>query len=210
MKLILLGPPGAGKGTQAGILAHKLGIPTISTGEILRDAVKKETPVGLRVKALMDEGSLVSDEVIISIITERLSMPDCQAGYILDGVPRTIAQAAALDERGVVIDAVVLIWVFDAQIEERLTGRRFCPDCGAAYHTESIPPKKEGVCDACGAVLVTRKDDDPETVKNRLKTYHCETEPLKAYYAGQGKLKTVEGTAAISETTAAIFKALGI
>ena len=210
MKLILLGPPGAGKGTQADILSHKLGIPSISTGEILRDAVKKGTPVGLRAKALMDAGSLVSDEVIIGIITERLSMPDCQTGCIIDGAPRTIAQAAALDEQGVGIDAAVLIEVSDAQLEERLTGRRFCPGCGAAYHTESIPPKKEGVCDVCGAALVTRKDDDPETVKNRLKVYHDETEPLKAYYAGQGKLKTVEGGAAISEITAAIFKALGI
>ena len=210
MKLVMLGPPGAGKGTQADILSHKLGIPSISTGEILRDAVKRETPVGLRARALIDAGSLVSDEVIISIITERLSMPDCRAGYIFDGAPRTIAQAAALDERGVGIDAVVLIEISDARIEERLTGRRFCPDCGTAYHTESIPPKKEGVCDACGAALVMRKDDDPETVKNRLKTYHYETEPLKAYYSRQGKLKTVEGAAEISETAAAILKALGI
>lgn len=209
MKLILLGAPGAGKGTQAEILCKELDIPTISTGNILRAAVKNGTPTGLKAKAFMDAGQLVPDEVIIGIITERLAESDCAKGYILDGVPRTIAQAEALEKAGVTFDSVVSIEISDETIMERMSGRRVCPDCGASYHVVAVPPAKEGVCDKCGAALIQRKDDAPETVKSRLQVYHKETEPLKAFYAERGLLKSVENQPTVEETSKAILYALG-
>ena len=210
MKLILLGPPGAGKGTQAEILTKKLDIPQISTGDILRDAVKRGTPVGLKAKAIMDAGELVPDDVIIGIVMDRITREDCKNGYILDGMPRTIAQAEALDEQGVVIDAVLSIEVPDEEILIRLGGRRVCPDCGVSYHIESNPPAKDDICDSCSAALIIRKDDEQETIKNRLRAYHKETEPLKEYYKAQGKLSSVRSAALVADTTAAVQKALGI
>lgn len=210
MKLILLGAPGAGKGTQAEILAKLLGVPTISTGNILRAAVKNGTPVGLKAKEYMDAGALVPDEVIIGIIAERLAEPDCRNGYILDGVPRTIPQAEAMEKGGIDIDCALSIEVADDTIVERMSGRRTCPNCGASFHVVSNPPKKEGVCDSCGAALTIRKDDAPETVKARLDTYHRETEPLKAFYEKRGKLKSVDNQPTIEATTAVIRKTLGI
>ncbi|MCL2152708.1 MAG: adenylate kinase [Oscillospiraceae bacterium] len=210
MRLILLGPPGAGKGTQAEELVKRLGVPQISTGDILRGAVKQGTPVGLKAKLYMDAGDLVPDDVIIGVVKERLMSPDCGNGYIFDGMPRTINQAEALDEQGVVIDAALSIEVPDEEILRRLGGRRTCPECGAVYHVVTKPPLAPGICDACGAALITRKDDDPDTISNRLMTYHKETEPLKAYYKSQGKLITVNGVGSVGETVAATLDALGI
>lgn len=210
MKLILLGAPGAGKGTQAEIISAKLNIPTISTGNILRAAVKNETPVGLKAKAYMESGSLVPDEVIIGIMQERLAEDDCANGYILDGMPRTIAQAEALEANGIDIDVALSIEISDETIEARMTGRRTCAACGASFHIVSNPPKTEGICDKCGEVLSIRKDDQPETVKNRLKVYHQETEPLKDFYKSRGKLKMVDNQPTIELTTAVIYEALGI
>ena len=209
MKMILLGAPGAGKGTQAERLCKVLNIPTISTGNILRAAVKNGTPTGLKAKAFMDAGKLVPDEVIIGIITERLAEDDCKNGYILDGVPRTIAQAEAMEKAGINFDAVVSIEVADEVIMERMSGRRVCESCGASYHLVAVPPKVAGVCDSCGGKLVQRKDDAPETVKDRLAVYHKETEPLKDFYAQRGLLKSVENQPSVEATTAAILKALG-
>ena len=209
MKMILLGAPGAGKGTQAERLCKVLDIPTISTGNILRAAVKNGTPTGLKAKAFMDAGKLVPDEVIIGIITERLAEDDCKNGYILDGVPRTIAQAEAMEKAGISFDAVVSIEVADQVIMERMSGRRVCESCGASYHLVAVPPKVAGVCDSCGGKLVQRKDDAPETVKDRLAVYHKETEPLKDFYAQRGLLKSVENQPSVEATTAAILKALG-
>lgn len=210
MKLILLGAPGAGKGTQAEILSKKLGIPTISTGNILRAAIKNGTPVGLKAKAYVESGALVPDDVIIGIMAERLAEGDCAKGYILDGMPRTIPQAEALEAAGVGIDCALSIEIADETIIERMSGRRTCTSCGATYHVVSAPPKTEGVCDNCGAELSIRKDDAPETVKSRLEVYHKETEPLKAFYEARGKLKSVENQPTIEATTAEIEKALGI
>lgn len=209
MKLILLGAPGAGKGTQAEIISKALDIPTISTGNILRAAVKNGTPIGLKAKEYMDAGALVPDEVIIGVITERLAQPDCAKGYILDGVPRTQAQADALEAAGVHFDAVVSIEISDEEIEKRMTGRRTCLNCGATYHVVAAPPKAEGICDACGAALTQRKDDKPETVRTRLKTYHAETEPLKGYYESRGVLKMVANQPTIEATNRAIMAVLG-
>ena len=210
MKLILLGAPGAGKGTQAEILSHKLGIPTISTGNILRAAIKNGTPVGLKAKSYVESGALVPDDVIIGIVAERLAEPDCKGGYILDGMPRTIPQAEALETAGVEIDCALSIEIADEVIVERMSGRRTCTNCGATYHVVSAPPKAEGVCDNCGSALTIRKDDAPETVKSRLEVYHRETEPLKAFYEARGKLKSVDNQPSIEATTAEIEKALGI
>ena len=209
MKLILLGAPGAGKGTQADILKKKLNVPTISTGNILRAAVKNGTPTGLRAKEYMDAGRLVPDEVIIGIIQERLQESDCANGYILDGVPRTIAQAAALEKAGITFDDVISIEISDETIMERMSGRRVCESCGASYHMVAVPPQQEGVCDKCGGRLVQRKDDAPETVKARLEVYHKETEPLKDFYAQRGLLKPVENQPSVEETSRAILHALG-
>ncbi len=210
MKLIMFGAPGAGKGTQAAILSERLGVPTISTGNILRSAVKNGTPVGLQAKSYMDAGKLVPDEVIIGIVAERLAEADCQKGYILDGVPRTIAQAEALEQSGVQFDYVLDIEVPDQEILQRMTGRRSCPVCGATYHVEAAPPKKEGVCDSCGGALTIREDDRPETVLSRLSTYHEQTEPLKDFYAQRGVLKVVPFQNNIEATTRAIGEILGI
>ena len=209
MKLILLGAPGAGKGTQAEILSRRLGIPTISTGAMLRAAMKAGTPVGLRAKEYVDNGRLVPDEVIIGIVKERLAMEDCKNGCILDGMPRTIPQAAALMEKGIIFDAVVSIEICDDVIEGRMTGRRVCPACGASYHVVANPPKTEGICDTCGKELVIRKDDNPETVRNRLQVFHAETEPLKDFYSKLGVLKLVEGNQPIEDATRDILAALG-
>ncbi|MBS1310113.1 MAG: adenylate kinase [Oscillospiraceae bacterium] len=208
MKLILLGAPGAGKGTQAEIISQKLNIPTISTGNILRAAVANGTPVGLKAKEYMDAGKLVPDDVIIGVISERLAEPDCQKGYILDGVPRTIAQAEALEKAGIQFDAVVSIEISDEEIERRMTGRRTCVNCGATYHVVAAPPKQEGVCDKCGQALQQRKDDKPETVKARLATYHKETEPLKDFYAQRGVLKSIQNQPTIEATNAVIMEVL--
>ena len=210
MKLIMLGAPGAGKGTQAAIFSERLGIPTISTGNILRSAVKNGTSVGLQAKSYMDAGKLVPDEVIIGIVAERLAESDCQSGYILDGVPRTIAQAEALEKAGVRFDCVLSIEVSDQEIQRRMSGRRACTACGATYHVEAAPPKVEGVCDACGGALVQRADDKPETVQDRLSVYHAQTEPLKEFYQQKGILKTVDNQPTIEETTKAIERVLGI
>lgn len=210
MKLILLGPPGAGKGTQAEILNKKLGIPTISTGNILRAAVKNGTTVGLKAKEYMDAGKLVPDEVIIGVISERLAEADCQNGFILDGVPRTIPQAEALEKAGISFDAVVSIEISDEEIVERMAGRRVCTACGAPYHVKNMPPKVEGVCDACGGKLEARADDKPEVVRDRLQVYHKETAPLKDFYAARNLLKTVDNQPTVAETTTAILNALGL
>ena len=209
MKLILLGAPGAGKGTQAERLSKELSIPTISTGNILRAAIKNGTPTGLKAKSFMDAGQLVPDEVIIGIITERLAEDDCANGYILDGVPRTIAQAEAIESAGIHFDAVVSIEISDETIMERMSGRRVCENCGASYHLVAVPPKRPGVCDSCGGKLVQRKDDAPETVKSRLAVYHKETEPLKDFYAQRGLLKPVENQPTVEGTLQAILHALG-
>ena len=208
MKLILLGAPGAGKGTNAEILSDKLNIPTISTGNILREAIKNGTETGLKAKSFMDAGKLVPDDVIIGIVRERVARDDCANGFILDGFPRTIPQAEALDKMGVRIDRVLEIYVPDEKITARLSGRRVCLKCGATYHTEYKKPKTEGVCDVCGEKLVQRKDDMPETVLDRLKTYHEQTEPLKGYYEKKGILRVVEGQEDVADTTALTFKAL--
>ncbi len=210
MKLIMLGAPGAGKGTQAAIFSERLGIPTISTGNILRSAVKNGTSVGLQAKSYMDAGKLVPDEVIIGIVAERLAESDCQGGYILDGVPRTIAQAEALEKAGVQFDCVLSIEVSDQEIQRRMSGRQACTACGATYHVEAAPPKTEGVCDACGGALVQRDDDKPETVQDRLHVYHAQTEPLKEFYQQRGILKTVDNQPTIEDTAKAIERVLGI
>ena len=210
MKLILLGAPGAGKGTQAEILSAKLSIPTISTGNILRAAIKEGTPTGLEAKRYMDAGKLVPDSVIIGIVADRLQQPDCAKGFILDGVPRTIAQAEALEASGIRFDCVLDIEVADEEIQRRMSGRRACTACGATYHVEAAPPKTEGVCDACGGKLVQRDDDKPETVLDRLKVYHAQTEPLKEFYAQRGVLKSVENQPTIEDTAKAIAAVLGV
>ena len=208
MKLIFLGAPGAGKGTQAEKVCEKLGIPTISTGNIIREALKNQTEMGLKAKSFIEAGKLVPDEVVIGIIKDRLAEDDCQNGFILDGFPRTIPQAEALDNMGIEIDKVIAIEVADEKIVQRMSGRRVCPDCGASYHTEYKKPEKEGVCNFCGAELVIRKDDSPEVVLDRLNVYHEQTEPLKDYYGKKGILKVVEGQEEVADTTALTFKAL--
>ncbi len=208
MNIIFLGAPGAGKGTQAEIIAEKYNIPTISTGNIIREALKNGTEMGLKAKAYTEAGQLVPDEVVIGIIKERLAKGDCENGFILDGFPRTIPQAEALDAMGIIIDKVVDIEVPDEAIAERMTGRRVCPDCGASYHLVNKKPVKEGICDSCGAALIQRKDDAPETVADRLKVYHDQTEPLKGYYEKTGKLEIVEGLGDVADITARVIKAL--
>ncbi len=208
MNIIMLGAPGAGKGTQAAVLCEHFNIPTISTGNIIREALRTGTEMGLKAKSFMDAGKLVPDEVVIGIVKDRLQEDDCKAGYILDGFPRTIPQAEALDEMGANIDCVIDIEVQDDVIVNRLSGRRVCEKCGRPYHTESLKPKVDGVCDDCGGALVQRKDDQIETIKNRLDVYHKETEPLVNYYKEQGKLVVVEGQDTVADTTAAVLKAI--
>ena len=209
MNLILLGAPGAGKGTQAELLMEKLHIPGISTGNMLREAMKNGTAVGEKAKYYMDNGLLVPDEVIMDIIAERVAKPDCQGGFILDGVPRTLAQAEALLERGVQIDHVVSIEIDDSVIEGRMTGRRVCSNCGASYHIVANPSKVEGKCDLCGGDLMIRKDDAPETVRRRLEVYHEQTEVLKDFYGKLGKLRLVEGNQTIEGACEDILTAIG-
>ena len=209
MNLILLGAPGAGKGTQAELLMQKLNIPGISTGNMLREAMKNGTAVGEKAKYYMDNGLLVPDEVIMDIVAERVAQPDCQGGFILDGVPRTLAQAEALLARGVQIDHVVSIEIDDSVIEGRMTGRRVCSNCGASYHIVANPSKVEGKCDLCGGDLMIRKDDAPETVRRRLVVYHEQTEVLKDFYAKLGKLRLVEGNQSIEGACEDILTAIG-
>jgi len=208
MRLILLGAPGAGKGTQAEIICEKLSIPAVSTGNIIREAVKNGTEMGRKAKAFIDSGKLVPDDVIISIIKERLSEPDCKNGFILDGVPRTVAQAEAIEKMGIVIDKVIDIEVADEAIVKRLSGRRVCASCGASYHTVYKPSADPTKCDRCGGELIIRKDDEPATVLERLAVYHEQTEPLKDFYAARGKLAVVDGQEDVADTTALVFKAL--
>lgn len=208
MKLILLGAPGAGKGTQAEVISEKYNIPTISTGNIIRAALKNGTEMGLKAKAYTEQGKLVPDDVVIGIIRERLAESDCEGGFILDGFPRTIPQAEALDDMGITMDAALSIEVADSEIVKRMSGRRVCEKCGASYHTEYKKPKVEDVCNVCDGKLVIRKDDEPETVLNRLNIYHEQTEPLKDYYNKQNKLLIVEGQEDVKDTTALVLKAL--
>ena len=209
MNLILLGAPGAGKGTQAEMLMQQLNIPSISTGNMLREAIKNGTELGMQAKQFMDVGGLVPDELILGIVAERTEQPDCANGFILDGVPRTLAQAEALKAKGVRIDHVVSIELDDEVIEGRMTGRRVCSKCGASYHIIANPTKQEGICDLCGAEVTIRKDDAPETVRHRLEVYHASTEVLKDYYAKQGKLVLIEGNQSIEGANRDILKALG-
>lgn len=209
MNLILLGAPGAGKGTLAACLIDRMGVPSVSTGNILREAVKNGTPLGKEAKQYMDAGKLVPDEVVIGMLKERIAQPDCQNGYILDGFPRTIPQAEALDKIAT-IDCALSLEVPDEVIEGRMTGRRVCLKCGATYHVTNMPPTREGVCDKCGDALVIRKDDALDVVRDRLTTYHMQTEPLKEYYGRQGKLKSIDGTQGIRQTEATAVEALGL
>ena len=208
MKLILLGAPGAGKGTQAEIISEKYNIPTVSTGNMIRAALKNGTEMGIKAKSYIDAGNLVPDDVVIGIIKERLNEDDCKNGYILDGFPRTIPQAQALDEMGFAIDAALSIEVADEEIVKRMSGRRVCEKCGASYHTEYKKPAVDGVCNFCEGALVIRKDDEPETVLNRLNVYHEQTEPLKSYYQNCGKLLCVEGQEKVEDTTRLVLTAL--
>ena len=209
MNLILLGAPGAGKGTQAELLTAKLSIPAISTGNMLREAIANGTPLGQKVKKIMDEGCLVPDDIVLDIVAERVSRPDCQNGFILDGVPRTLAQAEALEARGIRIDHVISIEIDDAVIEARMTGRRVCSSCGASYHIVANPPKTEGICDQCNGSLGIRKDDAAETVRHRLYVYHELTEVLKDFYARRGVLRLIEGNQSIEGAQRDILKAIG-
>lgn len=208
MKIILLGAPGAGKGTQAEVISGHLGIPTISTGNCLREAVRTGSPLGIKAKEDMDRGRLVPDEVVIGVVKDRIAMDDCKKGYILDGFPRTVAQAQALDAMGVEIDRVIDLEVADETIKRRLSGRRVCEGCGASYHLDYKAPKQEGICDLCGKALVIRKDDEPATVQDRLNVYHQQTEPVKAYYSAKGVLRQVEGQEKVEDTSALVLKAL--
>ena len=208
MKLILLGAPGAGKGTQAEVICEHLNIPTISTGNIIRAALKAETEMGLKAKEFINNGQLVPDDVVIGIIKERLAEDDCNNGFILDGFPRTIPQAEALVEMGIEIDKVIDIDVPDEKIVERMSGRRVCPACGNSYHLLYKKPEKDGICNACGAELIIRADDHPDTVKDRLEVYHSQTEPLKDFYGKKNKLFIVEGQEEVADTSALVLKAL--
>ncbi len=201
MNLILLGAPGAGKGTQAEVICDAKGIPAISTGNILREAVKAGTAMGMEAKTYMDSGALVPDEVVIGILKDRIAQDDCKNGFILDGFPRTVPQAEALDRMGVTIDKVVEIYVPDETIAARLSGRRVCEKCGSSYHVEFKPTKVEGICNVCGGNVVIRKDDEPATVLDRLRVYHEKTAPLKDFYSAQGKLTTVIGQEEVADTS---------
>ena len=210
MNIILLGAPGAGKGTQGELMSTRLGIPTISTGNMLREAMANGSELGKQVKKYMEDGSLVPDDVIMSIVAERVEKDDCKNGFILDGVPRTLAQAEAIDAKNVRIDHVVSLEVDDAAIAERMSGRRVCTKCGASYHIVNNPPKTEGICDTCGSEVAIRKDDEPATVMHRLEVYHASTEVLKDYYGKQGKLRLIQGDQSIEDAYRDIMKALGV
>ena len=210
MKLILLGAPGAGKGTQAEILCKRFGVPSISTGNILRAAIKDGTPTGVQAKSYIDAGQLVPDEVIIGILNERIARDDCAKGYILDGVPRTIGQAEAMEKSGIEIDAAVALEISEDEILRRMRGRRVCEACGSSFNMEAIPPRVEGICDNCGGKLIQRQDDTPETVHKRLEVYHKETKPLIGYYAERGLLKTVDVSDSKEGTYHRIMTLLGL
>lgn len=203
-----MGPPGAGKGTQGEILSKRLGIDTISTGVMLRTAIKEQTEVGKQVEKLINDGKLVPDDIMVKLVKERLQKPDCEKGFILDGFPRTTAQAQALTESGVKIDKVLSLEVDDDVIVERLSSRRECSKCGAPYNVISNKPETEGKCDKCGGDLIQRADDNPTTIKNRLNVYHEQTEPIKAYYENQGLLVTAKGEDRLEDTTSNVAKAL--
>ena len=209
MNLILLGAPGAGKGTQAELLVKKLSIPAISTGNMLREAMKLGTPLGEEVRQIMDSGMLVPDATVLDLVSRRIAREDCKNGFILDGVPRTLSQAEALDAAGIIVDYVISIEIDDSVIEDRMTGRRVCPNCGSSYHIVNNRPKTEGICDNCGSELVIRKDDAPDTVRERLSVYHSRTEVLKAYYEKQGKLRIVQGNQSMADTNRDILEAIG-
>ena len=213
MNLILLGAPGAGKGTQAETICAKLKIPAISTGNMIREALKSGTEMGLKAKSYMESGDLVPDEVVIGIVKDRLQQDDCKNGFVLDGFPRTIPQAEVLEEAltklGDRIDYAINVEVPDENIVKRMGGRRACVNCGATYHIEHVPPKKEGICDNCGSELILRDDDKPETVKNRLSGYHKQTQPLIDFYNGKGVLRTVDGTVDMKDVFNAIVAILG-
>ena len=209
MNLILLGAPGAGKGTLASYLIEKMGVPSVSTGNILREAIANKTELGQKAKAFMDAGQLVPDQLVIDLLRDRIAQDDCKNGFILDGFPRTIPQAEALDQIAS-IDCALSLEVDDAVIEGRMTGRRVCLKCGATYHIKANPPKQEGVCDVCGDTLHIRKDDKPDVVKHRLATYHEQTEPLKDYYGAQGKLKSIDGAQGIEQTKILACQAVGL
>ena len=209
MNLILLGAPGAGKGTQAELLVKALSIPAISTGNMLRDAMNHNTPLGEQVRQIMDSGMLVPDDVVMDLVSRRVAREDCQNGFILDGVPRTLSQAEAIDKAGILVDYVISIEIDDAVIEGRMTGRRVCPNCGASYHIINNRPNVDGICNNCSSQLTIRKDDAPETVRDRLKLYHSRTEVLKAYYKKQGKLILIHGDQPIMDTKRDILRAIG-
>jgi adenylate kinase len=208
VKLILLGAPGAGKGTQAEAIRGRLGVPAISTGNIIREAMRNKTEAGLKAKSYVEAGELVPDDTVIAMLKERISEADCAGGYILDGFPRNTAQARVLDKMGIVIEKVIDIEVDDAEIVKRLTGRRVCESCGTSYHLEYNPPKTPGACDRCGGRLTAREDDDPATVRERLRVYHQNTEPLKDYYHAAGKLSVVQGQEEVADTTRLVLAAL--
>ena len=208
MRLIILGAPGAGKGTQAEFICKKYNVPAVSTGNMIRKAIVDGTPIGIMAKGFVESGKLVTDDVVIGILKERIAEDDCKGGFLLDGFPRTLPQAEALTEMGVEIDLLLSVEVSDAEIESRMTGRRVCPDCGATYHVQTLKPVKEGICDKCGKDLIIRKDDAPETVKDRLKVFHDQTEPIKGFYEKLGKLVEVDGTGEVSEVTKRVFAAL--
>ena len=210
MKIIFLGAPGAGKGTQADRVAERLGIPTISTGAIIRSALKNGTKMGLEAKKFIESGALVPDEIVIGIVKERLSESDCDKGYILDGFPRSVPQAIALEEMGVQLDKVVSFEISDDAIVERMSGRRVCAGCGKTFHIKHLPSAKGDICDACDGQLVIRADDDPAVVRSRLEVYHSTTEPLKDYYYEKGMLCAVDAVDGVDETTKRTFEALGI
>lgn len=213
MKIIMLGAPGAGKGTQAKLIAEKYQVPHISTGDIFRANIKNGTELGMEAKKYMDQGLLVPDELTVKILLDRVAQDDCKNGYVLDGFPRTIPQAKvledALEKLGEKIDYAIDVDVPDENIVRRMSGRRACLKCGATYHIEHVPPKAEGICDACGSELVLRDDDKPETVQNRLKVYHDQTQPLIDFYTEKGVLKTVDGTVDMKDVFQAITDILG-
>jgi adenylate kinase len=209
MKLIFLGPPGAGKGTLAGLVGKALGVPQVSTGDIFRDAIKRETELGLKVKAIVSRGDLVPDQLTVDLVKDRLSKPDAGKGYILDGFPRTIPQAEAL-EKFQTLDAVINFRIADAEVIRRLSGRRVCKSCGAIYHVDNMPPKKEGICDKCGGPLYIRDDDSIQSITNRLEVYKKQTEPLISFYKAKGLLRDVTSNSTPEDTFAQVKKALSI
>ncbi len=208
MKLVLLGPPGAGKGTQAEKLAKEFDIPTISTGLLIRNAIADKTPVGVEAKGFIERGELVPDGIVVEMVQERLKEKDCENGYILDGFPRTVSQAEIMDQLSIAVDLVLEIYVDEEIIVKRLSGRRECKPCGITYHVTDNPPKKEGICDVCGAPLTRRDDDVPEIIRNRIKVYKEQTEPLKGYYEAKNLLVSVAGQNEVSQTTDAVLRAI--